>query len=372
MTRRRGPLAGIKVVELAGIGPGPLAGMLLADWGAEVVAVDRPRPSQIRTLIPPEFVLTNRGKRLTVADLKTEAGRRDTWALIERADVLLEGFRPGTLERLGFGPREAHERNPRLVYTRITGWGQHGPRSKTAGHDIDYIALTGALAAIGRAGEAPLPPLNLLGDYAGGTMFAVAGTLAALVEVARSGRGQVVDAAMIDGVGALLTPMAGMMNAGLWSNERGRNLLDTGSPFYDVYRTRDDRFVAVGALEDEFFAALIKGLGIDPNSVTDRWNPATWPALRERLASVFKEKTRDEWDKLFSDTDACVAPVLTLDETAADPHHRARNAFALADGHPQPAPAPRFGRTPAEGPVTPPVKPEPIERVIGDWVREEV
>lgn len=369
MTPRRGPLVGVKVVELAGIGPGPLAGMLLADWGADVIVVDRPRPTQIRRLIPPEFVVTNRGKRLTMADLKSEPGRRATWSLLERADVLLEGFRPGTLERLGFGPQAVHERNPRLVYTRITGWGQQGPRSATAGHDIDYIALTGALATIGRVGEPPVPPVNLLGDYAGGTMFAVAGTLAALLEVGRSGRGQVVDAAMVDGVGALLAPMFGMLNAGLWSTDRGRNLLDTGAPFYDVYRTKDDRFVAVGALEDEFFAALIAGLDIDPREVRDRWNAATWPDLRDRLATAFRGKTQEEWTTAFADSDACVAPVLSLAEAPSDPHNVVRGAFARVEGRIQPAPAPRFDRTPSHAPTSPPLVAEPIEGLIEEWTR---
>ncbi len=369
MTRRSGPLGGLKVVELAGIGPGPLAGMLLADWGADVVVVDRPRPSQIRALIPAEFLITNRGKRLTTADLKSDAGRRATWDLLDGADVLLEGFRPGTLERLGFGPEAVHARNSRLVYTRITGWGQTGPRAPTAGHDIGYIALTGALAAIGRAGEPPLPPVNFLGDYAGGTMFAVAGTLAALLEVGRSGRGQVVDAAMTDGVAALLAPMASMFGAGRWHLERGVNLLDTGAPFYDVYRTSDGRFLAVGALEDEFFAALIAGLGIEPAEAADRWNPRAWPELRRRIATAIVAKTRAEWTKVFAGTDACVAPVLTLEEAERDDHNVARAAFVRVAGHLHPAPAPRFDRTTSGTPAAPPVETTPIEAIAEEWRR---
>lgn len=370
MTLRSGPLMGVRVVEFAGIGPGPLAGMLLADWGAEVVVVDRPRPSQISVLIPKPFLITNRGKRLTTADLKSESGRAAVWSLLERADVALEGFRPGTLERLGFGPAEALTRNPRLVYTRITGWGQTGPRARSAGHDISYIALTGALAAIGRAAEPPVPPMNLLGDYAGGTMFAVAGTLAALLEVGRSGRGQVVDAAMTDGVGALLAPLMAMTAAGVWTGERGRNLLDTGAPFYDVYRTGDDRFVAVGALEDEFFAALLAGLEIDPASIDDRWDPGTWPALRRRIAAVVAGKTRDEWAAVFAATDACVAPVLSLDEAEVEPHNVARAAFVRVDGHPHPAKAPRFDRTPTSAPTPPPLTVEPIDDILEDWAHQ--
>jgi alpha-methylacyl-CoA racemase len=367
MAPRPGPLAGIKVVELAGIGPGPLTGMLLADLGADVVVVDRPTASQMGSFVPPRFLITNRGKRLTAADLKSAPGREALWSLLEQADVLLEGFRPGTLERLGFGPDQALARNPRLIYTRITGWGQDGPRARTAGHDIGYIALTGALAAIGRAGGAPVPPINLLGDYAGGAMFALAGTLAALLEAGRSGRGQVVDAAMIDGVGVLLAPLIGMLGAGRWTLDRGKNLLDTGAPFYDVYETRDGRFVAVGALEDEFFAALLTGLGIDPGEARDRWNPATWEILRRRFAEVFATRTRDEWDAHFAGTDACVVPILTVEEAEREAHHHSRGGFARVDGVLQPAPAPRFGRTAAQKPSAPPVGQEPIEDLIRAW-----
>lgn len=362
-----GPLAGVRVVEMAGIGPGPLAGMLLADMGADVVVVDRPTPSEIAALTPRRFQIAHRGKRIVTVDLKTAAGVAAAKDLAGRADGLLEGFRPGTMERLGLGPADLWEARPELVYCRITGWGQTGPRARTAGHDLDYIAVTGALAALGRAGAAPTPPINLLGDYAGGTMFAVTGFLAALVEARRSGRGQVVDAAMTDGVGALLAPMAGMIAAGQWRLQRGENLLDTGAPFYDVYPTRDGGYLAIGALEDQFFRALADGLGLTEADRADRWNPARWPALRSRIGAIVAGRTRSEWMAVFEGTDACVAPVLDWNEAAADPANRARAAFADVGGVVQPAPAPRFGRTPSREPGPPPDQPVPLGQVLESW-----
>ena len=364
-----GPLAGVRVVEFAGLGPGPLAGMLLADLGADVVVLDRPTSGGIAATVPRSLLLTNRGKRLTSADLKTVEGRAAARALAGAADVVLEGYRPGTMERLDLGPDRLLGDNPRLVYCRITGWGQTGPRALTAGHDINYIAVTGALAALGRAGDVPTPPMNLLGDYAGGTMFAVTGVLAALFEAERSGRGQVVDVAMADGVGALLTPMAGMVAAGRWRLERGVNWLDTGAPFYDVYETLDQRYLAVGALEDGFFAALAAGLGLTEADCTDRWDEARWPALRARIAGVIAMRSRDQWMAIFGGTDACVAPVLDWDEAVADPANRARDAFVVAGGLTQPAPAPRFGRTPARPPSAPPVESIPLADVLAAWRR---
>ncbi len=362
-----GPLAGVRVVEFAGIGPGPLAGMLLADMGADVVVLDRPVPVGIGAMIPREMLVTNRGKRLTWADLKTDEGRSGARALAAAADVLLEGFRPGTMERLGLGPELLLADNPRLVYCRITGWGQTGPRAATAGHDLNYIAVTGALAALGRAGAPPTPPMNLLGDFAGGSMFAVTGVLAALFEVQRSGLGQVVDAAMTDGVGALLAPMVGMVAAGRWKLERGVNWLDTGAPFYDVYRTRDDQFLSIGSLEEPFFAALASGLGLTEAECAGRWDEARWPALRQRIGEIVAGRTREEWMEVFEGTDACVAPVLDLAEAERNPANRDREAFVPVNGINQPAPAPRFSRTAARRPSAPPVASVPLATVLDGW-----
>jgi alpha-methylacyl-CoA racemase len=343
--------------------------MLLADLGADVVVVDRPVRTGIAVITPRKFQLANRGKRVTTADIKTELGVGQVRALAATADGLLEGFRPGTMERLGLGPGPLLELNPRLVYCRITGWGQTGPRSATAGHDLNYIAVTGALAALGRVGAPPTPPANLLGDYAGGTMFAVVGLLAALLEAQRSGRGQVIDAAMTDGVGVLLAPMAGMIAAGHWRLERGTNLLDTGAPFYDVYRTRDGGYLAIGAIEDQFFAALADGLGLEPEFRSGRWERARWPALRDRIAAIVAGRTRDEWMTVFEGSDACVAPVLDWPAAVADPANRARSAFAAVDGIVQPAPAPRFSRTPARTPGPAPEVDHPLEAILEDWRR---
>ncbi len=344
--------------------------MLLADLGADVVVVDRPGAGGIGSLVPRRHLITNRGKRLTVVDLKTVIGRASVLQMLDGADGLLEGFRPGTMERLGLGPESLLGRNPRLVVCRITGWGQTGPLAQTAGHDINYIALTGSLDTIGRAGGPPMPPVNFLGDYAGGTMFAVAGLLAALLEAGRSGRGQVVDAAMIDGVGALMAPMMGMLAAGAWVPERGRNLFDTGAPFYDVYPTADQKFLAVGALEDEFFAALVRGLGLPHEVTASRWNQGTWPELRRQIAAAIVEKTRDEWELIFAGSDACVAPVLTIAEAAGHPHHQRRGGFVTVEGQLQPAPAPRFSSTPPPpSPAAPPVDLTPIQAILADWGR---
>lgn len=364
-----GPLHGVRVVEFAGIGPGPLAGMLLADMGADVVVVDRPVATGIAAMVPREQLLTNRGKRLTTADLKTPAGRSEAGLLAARADVVLEGFRPGTMERLGLGPEVLLTQNPRLVYCRLTGWGQAGPRAATAGHDINYIAVTGALAALGRAGGPPTPPMNLLGDFAGGTMFAVTGILAALLEVERSGQGQVVDVAMTDGVGALLAPYMGMVASGRWAHGRGENLLDTGAPFYDVYEAADGRYLAIGALEDPFFAALAAGLGLSDAETAGRWDEARWPALRARIEAVVKTRTRDEWMTIFAGTDACVAPVLELDEAVSDAGNQARAAFVTVADVRHPAPAPRFGRTPCRPVQPPPVESVPLGAILDGWRR---
>jgi alpha-methylacyl-CoA racemase len=349
-----GPLAGMKVVEIASLGPGPFCAMVLADLGAEVTRVDRRDAAATQPLAGVDPL--NRGRRSLALDLKHPDAAGVVLRLVEQADVLLEGFRPGVAERLGIGPEPCLERNPALVYGRVTGWGQEGPLAARAGHDIDYIALAGVLHSIGRPGEAPTPPLNLVGDFGGGGMLLALGVLAALWERSRSGRGQVVDAAMVDGSALLAAMIFGMRGAGVWSDRRGANWLDGGAPFYDCYPTADGGFMAVGALEPQFFAALLAGLGLDPGEMPDQYDPKTWGLLRERLAAVFLTRTRDEWATVFAAIDACVAPVLDMGEAARHPHNAARGTFVEVGGVVQPAPAPRFSRTPAGMPA-PPVLP---------------
>src|SRR3984885_10348079 len=345
----RGPLAGLRVLELAGIGPGPFCAMMLADSGATVLRVDRPGPADAaadRSAPPPELALLNRGRRSVVLDLKHPRAVDALLRLVDAADVLLEGFRPGVTERIGVGPDACLQRNPRLVYARMTGWGQDGPLAATAGHDIGYIARTGALHALGRAGGRPEFPANLLGDFGGGGMVMAYGICAALVERATSGRGQVVDTAIVDGVASLLAMPLMLMAQGLWRDERGVNLLDGGVPWYDVYQTADHQWLAVGALEPRFYAALLVGLALtDP---PDRSDPRNWPALRALLTARFAERTRDEWTAVFAGTDACVEPVLSLHEAAADRNLTRRETSPTAHGLIRPSPAPRFSRTPAQ------------------------
>jgi alpha-methylacyl-CoA racemase len=360
-----GPLAGLKIVELAGLGPAPHAAMILADLGASVVRVDRPSGGlQIGAPDAPDPTL--RGRRRVAADLKDPAGLDTVLRLVERADVLLEGYRPGVTERLGIGPADCHARNPRLVYGRMTGWGQDGPLAARAGHDINYISLTGALHAIGRSGQRPVPPLNLVGDFGGGSMLLVIGVVAALWEAQRSGRGQVVDAAMVDGTSVLLQLVWGLLAQEIWTDERDTNLLDGSAPFYDTYTCADGRHVAVGALERQFYAALLAGLEIDPAELPDQYDREGWPALRARFTAIFVTRTRDEWAAAFEDTDACVTPVLAFREVAQHPHLAARGTIVTADGVPQAAPAPRFSRTTAELPVAQQA-PEPVEKILADW-----
>ncbi|NDU77893.1 CoA transferase, partial [Actinomadura sp. DSM 109109] len=333
-----GPLSGVRVIELAGIGPGPFAAMLLADLGAEVIRVDR--ASAVRdgeTAGGTDF--TNRGKRSIAVDLKSERGKEVVLRLAERSDVLVEGFRPGVTERLGIGPDECLARNPRLVYGRMTGWGQEGPLSRAAGHDVGYIAITGALHAIGRAGGPPQVPMNLLGDFAGGSMYLVTGVLAALLESRASGRGQVVDAAIVDGTAHLSTFIHGFLAGGIWEDRRGVNMLDTGAPWYDVYETADGRHMAVGAIEPQFYAEFLRRLGVDGEDLPDQYDRERWPALRERFAAAFRTKTRDEWTEVFVPSDACAAPVLSLTEAAEHPYNTSRDVFPELAGHRQPAPA---------------------------------
>jgi alpha-methylacyl-CoA racemase len=360
-----GPLAGIRVVEVAAIGPAPYGVMLLADLGAEVLRIDRAAAARGQLGADASMVGLSRNRRSVAVDLKTAAGVELVHRLTADADVLVEGFRPGVAERLGIGPAPLCEANPRLVYARMTGWGQDGPLAPRAGHDLDYAALTGALHTVGRPGEPPPPPVNYLADFGGGGTFLAIGVLAALVERAASGRGQVVDAAMIDGVASQTAFLHGLLALGAWSTDRGTNLLDGGAPFYDTYRCADGGFVAVGALEPQFFAELCARLELDP-AHWPQHDRARWPALREELTRRFASRTRDEWAELFADSDACVAPVLDLVEAPAHPHHRARGTFAEVDGVVQPAPAPRFARTPGGIDRPPPRPGEHTDEVLAE------
>jgi alpha-methylacyl-CoA racemase len=338
----KGPLADVRIVELAAIGPVPFAAMLCADMGADVVRIARPGTPPLR---PHDIV--ERGRRVVELDLKATEGVASALALIEHADVLIEGYRPGVMERLGLGPDTVLGRNPRIVYGRMTGWGQSGPLAQAAGHDIDYIALAGALSAIGERDRAPVPPLNLLGDFGGGALYLVAGVLAALLEARRSGRGQVVDCAMVDGAASLMTFIYAALARGEWRDARASNLLDGGAPFYSTYACADGEYIAVGALEPQFHAELIARLGLDAEAFRDRDNPAAWPRLRRLLEETFLRRTRAEWCALLEGSDACFAPVLHMREAAQHPHLAARATIAALDGVACPAPAPRFARTPA-------------------------
>ncbi|KPC83183.1 MULTISPECIES: CaiB/BaiF CoA transferase family protein [unclassified Streptomyces] len=361
----QGPLTGVRVVELAGIGPGPFAAMLLADLGADVVRVDRPGGPVIG--IDPAFDLTNRNKRSVLVDLKAESGAGQVLDLVERADVLIEGYRPGVAERLGVGPDACLERNPRLVYGRMTGWGQDGPLAGRAGHDIGYIALTGTLSMIGRAGEPPTVPANLVGDYAGGSLYLVVGVLAAL-QHARTpgGRGQVVDAAIVDGAAHLATMIHGMLAAGSWQDRRGSNLLDGGCPFYGSYETSDGLHMAVGALEPRFYEEFAELLGLG-DEAPDRNDSGRWEELRALVADRFSTRTRAEWTEVFEGTDACVAPVLSLREAPGHPHLAARSTYVEHGGLTQPAPAPRFSATPVSVRSAPALPGADTEAVAADW-----
>jgi alpha-methylacyl-CoA racemase len=339
-----GPLAGVRVVELAGIGPGPFAAMLLADLGADVVRVDRPGGAGLG--IDPAYDVTNRNKRSVLVDLKADGGPGAVLDLAERADILIEGYRPGVAERLGVGPGACLARNPRLVYGRMTGWGQHGPLAATAGHDIGYIAVTGALGMTGPADGPPVAPANLLGDYAGGSLYLVTGVLAALHHARAGGEGQIVDAAVVDGTAHLTTMLHGMRAAGVWQDRRAANLLDGGAPFYGVYETADGGHMAVGALEQRFYDEFARLLGLGAAVAALRTDPGRWEELRTAVAERFRTRTRAEWTGLFTGTDACVAPVLSLAEAPEHPHLAERGTFTRSAGITQPAPAPRFSATP--------------------------
>ncbi|TFZ02930.1 CoA transferase [Ramlibacter henchirensis] len=362
-TDESGPLAGLKVLEFSGLGPGPFAGMLLADMGADVVRVDRPTGRQAD---PAD--ITGRGKRSVALDLKSEAGLATARGLAGKADVLIEGFRPGVMERLGLGPDELLAANPRLVYGRITGWGQHGPLAHVAGHDLNYIAITGALDAIGERGGRPVPPLNLVGDFGGGSMFLLFGVLCALHERTRSGRGQVIDAAMTDGVMAMLAPILALRAAGQWAGPRGSNLLDGGAPFYNTYRCADGKYIALGPIEPQFYRLLREKLGLlDAPEFDDQMDTARWPNLARRLELVVATRTRSEWTALLEGTDVCFAPVLDFEEAPGHPHNRARGSHYVQDGVTQPAPAPRYSRTPTRQPLSPRGIGADAAAVCDDW-----
>jgi crotonobetainyl-CoA:carnitine CoA-transferase CaiB-like acyl-CoA transferase len=368
-----GPLAGIKIVELAGIGPGPLAAMLLADLGATVIRIDRKQPARSGVSRPLEYDLALRNRKSIRVDLKDPAGCNLVMELIIQADGLIEGFRPGVTERLGLGPDACLKRNAKLVYGRVTGWGQDGPLAQTVGHDINYIAITGLLDAIGRAGQPPTPPLNVVGDYAGGALYLAFGMVSAILEARKSCQGQVIDAAMIDGVASLLTVLIGLRHAGSGSAERGVNLLDSGAPFYEVYSCADGAFVSVGPIEAEFYQELLKCLDIDPDEIGAQWDEAQWPRTKSVLAERFKQRTRAEWAHIFSGRDACFAPVLHFDEAFTHPHLQARSTYIKVNGVTQPAPGPRFSRT-VLPPPTPPAALNTTNAIaaLQAWLPQEV
>ncbi|MBC3191811.1 CoA transferase [Pseudonocardia sp. C8] len=372
MEEKPGPLAGVRVVSLAGMGPTPFAGMLLADLGAEVVRVTRPPNRAGRALgqtegLAAEHDLANRGVTSVALDLKTPAGIEKVLALVAAADVFIEGYRPGVTERLGLGPEQVQARNPAVVYARLTGYGQCGPLARTAGHDINYVAQTGALHAMARAGEAPRPPINLLGDYAGGGLVAAFGIVSAVLEARSSGRGQVIDAAMVDGVALLTAKIQGLRAAGRYDDEPGTNYLDSGAPFYDTYRCADGGYLAVGALEPSFYAEFVGRLGADTTDWPEQDDRSRWPELRRRISDAIAARTRDEWASVFEGTDACVTPVLTFDEAAKHPHNVERGLYSDVGGTLHPAPAPRFDRTPGRAPEPPTDRLTGVEDVLAAW-----
>jgi alpha-methylacyl-CoA racemase len=341
-----GPLAGIRIIEMAGIGPAPFCGMMLSDMGAEVIRVDRREKADLG--LPgrePRFEVMNRGRRSIAVDIKKPRAVEIVKRLARDADALIEGFRPGVMERLGLGPEDMAAVNPRLVFGRMTGFGQHGPMAARAGHDINYIALAGVLNHLGRAGEPPIHPLNLVGDYGGGGMYLAFGVVCAILEAKRSGRGQVVDAAMVDGSASLMAMMHGMWSEGNWREERGTNMLDSGAPWYDCYETKDGKWVSIGSIEGRFYADLLGRLGLAGEPLPAQHDRAGWPILRERFTAIFKSRDRTEWERAFEGSDACFAPVLSMAEVADHPHNKVRASFVTRDGVQQPAPAPRFSRS---------------------------
>jgi alpha-methylacyl-CoA racemase len=362
-----GPLQGIKVIELAGIGPGPFCGMMLADMGAELIRIDRSGAVQGDFPAAPRADILARGRRSVGVDLKHPEGVETILRLVEKADVIYEGFRPGVTERLGLGPDVCLARNPRIIYGRMTGWGQDGPLAKAAGHDINYIALTGALHSIGRKGETPVPPLNLVGDFGGGGLLLAYGIVCALVETARSGKGQVVDAAMVDGAGALMAIIYGAHASGWWQDDRGSNMLDGAAHFYDTYETKDGKYVSIGSIEPQFYALLLKLTGIEGEDLPHQFDRGQWEAMKEKLGAIFKSKTRDEWCAIMEGTDVCFAPVLSLAEAPHHHHAKARGGFTELAGVVNPAPAPRFSRTQPKLDLPPALPGEHTEAALRDW-----
>ncbi|HEV3131034.1 MAG TPA: CaiB/BaiF CoA-transferase family protein [Acidimicrobiales bacterium] len=362
-----GPLDGIRIVELAGIGPAPFAGMMLADAGADIIRIDRSDRASYPPHQDPHVDLLNRGRRSVAVDLKHPEGVALVLQLADRADGLMEGFRPGVAERLGIGPEICLARNPRLVYGRMTGWGQRGPMALAAGHDIDYISLAGALEPLGRAGDRPLPALNLIGDFGGGGMLLAFGMVAAVISAQRTGEGQVVDAAMVDGAASLMTMTYTLRASGIWNDVRGTNLLDTGAHFYEVYETSDGGFIGVGAIEPQFYAELIRLMGLDDVDLSAQMDRDTWPAMKERFAVVFAAKTRKEWEAVFEGSDACAAPVLSPAEAPDHPHNKFRGTFSEVAGVVQPSPSPRFEGTPGSIRRPPPNPGQHGDEALADW-----
>ena len=358
-----GPLQGIKVIEIAGIGPGPFCAMMLSDLGAEVIRVDR------RTALGTgsKFNVLNRGRKSLAVDLKNPGGVEIVLRLVEKADALIEGFRPGVTERLGFGPDVCLERNPKLVYGRMTGWGQEGPMAQAAGHDINYISLSGVLHSIGRKGERPVPPLNLIGDFGGGGMLLALGVTSALLETQKSGKGQVIDAAMIDGSAALMASVYGLRAMGIWGEDRETNMLDGGAHFYDAYECADGKWISIGSIEPQFYALLLEKCEITDPDFQKQMDRDGWPQLNAKIADIFKSKSRDEWCDLMEGTDVCFSPVLSLDEAPEHTHNKSRDTFINIDDVVQPAPAPRFSRTPTGRPAPPPKAGEHTDQVLAAW-----
>jgi len=362
-----GALSGYRVIELAGIGPAPMCAMMLSDMGAEVLRIDRTADAGLGIAMETKYNLLNRGRRSVAFDLKRPEAAEALLRLVERADALIEGFRPGVMERLGIGPDQCLARNPRLVYGRMTGWGQEGPLAHAAGHDINYIALAGALHSIGRTGETPVPPLNLVGDFGGGALYLALGIVTGLLEAQKSGKGQVVDTAMVDGVASLMTAIYGMRGAGVFTDNRGENMLDTGAHFYDAYETSDGKYICIGSIEAKFYEELLRLSGLKGEELPRQLDRKSWPAMKERIAKLFRTKTRDEWCRIMEGSDVCFAPVLSMEEAPRHPHNRQRATFVEENGVIQPAPAPRFSRTPSAI-QRPPARPgEHTEEALRDW-----
>ncbi len=362
-----GPLKGFKVIELAGIGPAPMCAMLLSDLGAEVLRIDRTADAGLGIAMKTKYSLLNRGRRSIALDLKRPEATEAVLRLAGQADALIEGFRPGVMERLGLGPDVCLARNPRLVYGRMTGWGQEGPLASAAGHDINYIALSGALHSIGRRGEAPVPPLNLIGDFGGGALYLAFGVVAGLLEAQKSGKGQVVDTAMVDGAASLMTAIYGMHGSGIWSDERGTNILDTGAHYYDVYETKDGKYISIGSIETKFYDELLRLSGLKREELAPQNDRKSWPQMKDRVAALFRTKTRDEWCSIMEGSDICFAPVLSMAEAPHHPHNQHRGTFVEQDGVVQPAPAPRFSRTPGAIQRPPSQPGEHTEEALRDW-----